>query len=69
MAENKDRTLTRLMRHHQRWPLIDTEEHRCVGVVDMPGAFMQADDNNGMIMCIEGKMAEWLTEIKDIESR
>ena len=43
--------------------MIDAAEHRCVGIVDVPGAFMQAEDNDGTIMRIDGRMAEMLMEI------
>ena len=43
--------------------IIDTTEHRCVGIVDIPWAFIQADDNDGIIMKIDGRMAEMLMEI------
>ena len=46
--------------------IIHAAERRCVGVVDVPGAFIQADDNDGTIMRIDGRMAEMLTEISEI---
>ena len=43
--------------------IMDAAEHRCVGVVDVPGAFMQAIDTDGTMMRIDGRMAELLVEI------
>lgn len=34
-----------------------------MGVIDVPGALMQAVNTDGTVMCIEGKMAEMLVEI------
>ena len=43
--------------------VIDAIENRMVAVVDIPGAFMQADMDPGIYMRIEGAMAELLMEI------
>ena len=43
--------------------VIDTMENRTVAVVDIPGAFMQADMDPGVYMHIDGAMAELLMEI------
>ena len=43
--------------------VIDAMENRTVAVVDIPGAFMQADMDPGVYMRIEGAMAELLMEI------
>ena len=43
--------------------VIDVMENRSVAVVDIPGAFMQADMDPGVYMRIEGAMAELLMEI------
>ena len=43
--------------------VIDAMENRMVAVVDIPGAFMQADMDPGVYMRIEGAMAELLMEI------
>ena len=43
--------------------VIDTMKNRTVAVVDIPGAFMQADMVPGVYMCIEGAMVELLMEI------
>ena len=43
--------------------VIDAMENRTVSVVDIPGAFMQADMDQGVYMRIEGAMAELLMEI------
>ena len=43
--------------------IIDAAEHRNVGIVDIPRAFMQADDNDRTIMKIDGGMAKTLLEI------
>ena len=43
--------------------VIDAMENRTVAVVDIPGAFMQADMDPGVYMRIEGTMAELLMEI------
>ena len=43
--------------------VIDAMENRSVAVVDIPGAFMQADMDPGVYMRIEGAMAELLMEI------
>lgn len=43
--------------------LIDAEEGREVAVVDIPGAFMQADMDEETFVRINGKMAEQLIEI------
>ena len=43
--------------------VIDAMENRMVVVVDIPGAFMQADMDPGVYMRIEGTMAELLMEI------
>ena len=43
--------------------VIDAMENRPVVVVDIPGAFMQADMDPGVYMRIEGTMAELLMEI------
>ena len=43
--------------------VIDAMENRTVAVVDIPGAFMQADMDPGVYMCIDGAMAELLMEI------
>lgn len=45
---------------------LDATEHRYVGIVDVPGAFMQADDDDGTIMRVEGRMAEMLAEIDNV---
>jgi hypothetical protein len=44
--------------------VIDTEEHRDVATVDIPGAFMQADMDELVHMKLEGKMAELLVKIE-----
>jgi hypothetical protein len=38
--------------------VIDAAENRDVATVDIPGAFMQAEMDNLVHMCLEGKMAE-----------
>jgi hypothetical protein len=43
--------------------VIDAEEGRDVGTVDIPGAFMQADMEDTVHMKMEGKMAELLVRI------
>ena len=43
--------------------VIDAMENRTVAVVDIPGAFMQADMDPGVYMRIDGAMAELLMEI------
>ena len=43
--------------------VIDAMENRMVAVVDIPGAFMQADMDPGVYMRIDGTMAELLMEI------
>ena len=43
--------------------VIDAMENRTVAVVDIPGAFMQADMDPGVYMCIDGAMADLLIEI------
>ena len=43
--------------------VIDAMENRVVAVVDIPGAFMQADMDPGVYMRIDGAMAELLMEI------
>ena len=43
--------------------VIDAMENRTVAVVDIPGAFMQADMDPGVYMRIEGAMADLLLEI------
>ena len=43
--------------------VIDAMENRMVAVVDIPGAFMQADMDPGVYMRIDGAMAELLMEI------
>ena len=43
--------------------VIDAMENRTVAVVDIPRAFMQADMDPGVYMCIDGAMAEMLMEI------
>ena len=43
--------------------VIDAMENRTVAVVDIPGAFMQADMDPGVYMRIDGAMAELLLEI------
>ena len=43
--------------------VIDAMENRTVAVVDIPGAFMQADMDPGVYMHIDGAMAELLMEI------
>ena len=43
--------------------LIDAKEQRFVAIVDVPGAFMQADMDPGVYMRINGKMAMLLLEI------
>ena len=43
--------------------VIDAMENRTVAVVDIPGAFLQADMDPGVYMRIEGAMAELLMEI------
>ena len=43
--------------------VIDAMENRMVAVVDIPGAFMQADMDPGVYVRIEGAMAELLMEI------
>ena len=43
--------------------VIDAMENRMVAVVDIPGAFMQADMDPGVYMRIDGAMAEMLMEI------
>ena len=43
--------------------VIDAMENRMVAVVDIPGAFMQADMDPGVYMRIEGAMVELLMEI------
>ena len=43
--------------------VIDAMENRTVAVVDIPGAFMQADMDPGVYMRIEGAMAKLLMEI------
>ena len=43
--------------------VIDAMENRTVAVVDIPGAFMQADMDPGVYMWIDGAMAELLLEI------
>ena len=43
--------------------VIDAIENRTVAVVDIPGAFMQADMDPGVYMRIDGAMAELLMEI------
>ena len=43
--------------------VIDAMENRTVAVVDIPGAFMQADMDPGVYMHIDGAMAELLLEI------
>ena len=45
--------------------VIDAMENRTVAVVDIPGAFMQADMDPGVYMRIDGAMAELLMEIDD----
>ena len=42
---------------------VDAQEHRDVGVVDLPGAFMQADMEGTVHMKLEGKMAELMERI------
>ena len=42
---------------------IDAKEERDVGIVDLPGAFMQADMEDIVHMKLEGKMAELLIRI------
>ena len=43
--------------------VIDAMENRTVAVVDIPGAFMQADMDPGVYMRIDGAMADLLMEI------
>ena len=43
--------------------VIDAMENRTVAVVDIPGAFMQADMDPGVYMRIDGAMAELLMEV------
>ena len=43
--------------------VIDAMENRTVAVVDIPGAFMQADMDQGVYMRIDGAMADLLMEI------
>ena len=43
--------------------VIDAMENRMVAVVDIPGAFMQADMDPGVYMRIDGAMADLLMEI------
>jgi hypothetical protein len=43
--------------------LIDAKEHRDVAIVDIPGAFMQADMEDLVHMKLEGKMAELLVKL------
>ena len=43
--------------------VIDAMENRMVAVVDIPGAFMQADMDPGVYMWIDGAMADLLMEI------
>ena len=43
--------------------VIDAMENWMVAVVDIPGAFMQADMDPGVYMCIDGAMADLLMEI------
>ena len=43
--------------------VIDVMENRMLAVVDIPGAFMQADMDPGVYMRIDGAMAELLMEI------
>ena len=43
--------------------VIDTMENRTVAVVDIPGAYMQADMDPGVYMRIDGAMADLLLEI------
>ena len=43
--------------------VINAMENRTVAVVDIPGAFMKADMDPGVYMCIDGTMAELLMEI------
>ena len=42
---------------------IDAKENRDVGIVDIPGAFMQADMEDVVHMKLEGKMAELMVRI------
>ena len=43
--------------------VIDAMENRTVAIVDIPGAFMQADMDPWVYMCIDGAMADFFMEI------
>ena len=45
--------------------MIDTLENRDVAVIDIPGAFMQADMDDEVIIHFEGKMTELLIEVDE----
>ena len=49
--------------------VIDAKERRDVGIVDIPGAFMQADMDETVHMKMEGKMAELLVRIDPAQYR
>jgi hypothetical protein len=43
--------------------VIDAKEHRKVVTCDTPGAFMQADINKVLHVCLEGPLAQLLTKV------
>ena len=46
--------------------VVDALERRDVGIIDIPGAFMQADMDELVHMRLEGKMAELLMQINRV---